>query len=592
MNEANGPHAPVGLLDVPLDLDRIIQFWRTLPESRADDESAEVARIEFEANQIFQAVSSGLSALEALNDDDYEYFSDEIGYLLNLEPDEFARFRSDLLALATDPEGASTCAVVLDGDLEHFAEVLIWTLRGARPDRFLPTARGIGIHHACCEAETPPERAIAIGNARLVGACARNGLTSAEAWDFAMWLTKLEQIVHAPTDRAGERAAKDLLWQLVAPTGKDPDVVRERDGATLLVESGFEFADTELRDPYDLLESQSAPCRIVTGSTNAFDARFMFAAADWAWDDKDSFGSGHAHAILCGSVSPLKHAYILQMKLRRLIPDRPPARVTLSHKPVWLKRDGRNAERKSAWLAAMRAVGVPIQGQEAIHGHFLPTERRFTEPAHVVRDRIILELVVRTAFEDALYLELLEALAPAAARAIRDEGAEPDDHGLLVNSEEDDDEDEEDGNDEEVDEDEELDDVEELDESDVDPQLEEAAVQTPQILPAAISRSARIDRLLGSEIFARQCAQLRAPLPADRIRLILGALEASGGLLTRSALERHSGISSLRLQGMLPLLRRLLNLDGVDVMRIDDEAATISVDFRLLDAQFRTEEST
>ncbi len=567
------PHAPVGLFDAPLDLDRIVAYWRQLPESASDaDEEANMREIEREGRRIFDAVRLGASSIENLADD-FEYFAQELANIQSLEPDAFELFRKDLLSLEADPDHGRTYAVSLGGDLEHYAEELLWLLRCSRADAFLPTARSIGAHAMVCDARTDPGLVIAIGNARIKSACERAGLSVDQAWDFAMWLSRHEQLLIGVDDSPGDRAAKDLLWQLMAPTGTRPDVVIDRGGASVFVEPGIEFADDVAKDPYDMLSSQSAPCLIIRGRGERVRARFMLAAANWAWDEKDFFKSGFGHAVVCGTLSPLMHAYVLQIKLRRLIPDRVPARITVKHRPVWLKRDGRNEERKHAWHDAMKALGIPIVDGAVVHGNFVPATRTFAEPRLVVRNSIVLELLARTAFEDFAYLELLEELCPDAGKKIRHHGAEPDDHGLEMDDDDEDWDDASDGDECEIEADEP---VATMVEIDVAPRI---------VTPPAMTE--RVRRLLSSNVLLRQRAlPPRATLSDDQVSMIVALLEDGGGSLTIPALERQSGIPNTRLHGMLALLRRLLNVDGSTVLRIDEESSTVVIDLRLLDELF------
>jgi hypothetical protein len=110
----------------------------------------------------------------------------------------------------------------------------------------------------------------------------------------------------------------------------------------------------------------------------------------------------------------------------------------------------------------------------------------------------------------------------------------------------------------------------------------------PSVPAATALRSARIERLLRSATYDRQRQQLiRAAVPEQLVYSVLGALELNGGTLTRVALVRFTGVPAVRLQGLLPLLRRLLNVDGFEVLRIDDGSGTVALDLRLLDEQFQ-----
>lgn len=96
-----------------------------------------------------------------------------------------------------------------------------------------------------------------------------------------------------------------------------------------------------------------------------------------------------------------------------------------------------------------------------------------------------------------------------------------------------------------------------------------------------------VDRLFLSEVFAEQ-KKLggRAAVPDDRARAILGALLGHGGKLLRPALSLQVDLPSMRVNGYLTQLRKVLNVDGYDVLSIDADSDTVSLDRDLLVTQF------
>ena len=96
-----------------------------------------------------------------------------------------------------------------------------------------------------------------------------------------------------------------------------------------------------------------------------------------------------------------------------------------------------------------------------------------------------------------------------------------------------------------------------------------------------------IDRLFETELFAAQRRQTaRTALPDERIRDVLAALDARGGKLTEPALAERLGVPLFRLGGIVSALRRVLNVDGYDVLSVDDASETIVLNRELLDTQF------
>ena len=82
-----------------------------------------------------------------------------------------------------------------------------------------------------------------------------------------------------------------------------------------------------------------------------------------------------------------------------------------------------------------------------------------------------------------------------------------------------------------------------------------------------------IDGLLDTDLFAAQRKQAaRTSLPEERIRAILSALDARGGKLTGVALAERLGVPLFRLGGIVSALRRILNVEGYDVLSVDDSS--------------------
>ena len=96
-----------------------------------------------------------------------------------------------------------------------------------------------------------------------------------------------------------------------------------------------------------------------------------------------------------------------------------------------------------------------------------------------------------------------------------------------------------------------------------------------------------LDRLVATDLFKAQRRQAaRTALSDERIRAILTALDARGGTLTRTALAAALGVPAFRLDGILSALRRILNVDGYDVLTIDDASESVTLNRELLLVQF------
>lgn len=105
--------------------------------------------------------------------------------------------------------------------------------------------------------------------------------------------------------------------------------------------------------------------------------------------------------------------------------------------------------------------------------------------------------------------------------------------------------------------------------------------------PAAPAVDDWIGALLASPIYAsqRQLAARVAP-PDDKIRLLLVSLADRGGKLSRSALANRLSLPEVRMGGLLSAVRRLLNVDQMAVLIVDETAGTIELNIALLKQQF------
>jgi hypothetical protein len=77
-------------------------------------------------------------------------------------------------------------------------------------------------------------------------------------------------------------------------------------------------------------------------------------------------------------------------------------------------------------------------------------------------------------------------------------------------------------------------------------------------------------------------------VPDDRVvEAFLRALEAHHGCLSYRALIQAMGQPAFRLRWLLTGLQRLLNVDGYQIVVVDETAGTIEINRPLLDTQFQ-----
>jgi hypothetical protein len=76
--------------------------------------------------------------------------------------------------------------------------------------------------------------------------------------------------------------------------------------------------------------------------------------------------------------------------------------------------------------------------------------------------------------------------------------------------------------------------------------------------------------------------------PDNRVvEAVLRALEVHHGRMSHRAFAQALGQPDFRLPGLLAGLQRLLNVDGYQIVVVDEAAGTIEINRPLLDAQFQ-----
>ena len=107
-----------------------------------------------------------------------------------------------------------------------------------------------------------------------------------------------------------------------------------------------------------------------------------------------------------------------------------------------------------------------------------------------------------------------------------------------------------------------------------------------QTAGAEVSAGGWIGALLESPLLAQQRAMAgRASLDDAELASLVGLLVGAGGTLPTGALAGHLDLSPVRLRGKLDALRRLLNLDGYEVVDLRADG-TVALNVELLSQQF------
>ena len=99
-----------------------------------------------------------------------------------------------------------------------------------------------------------------------------------------------------------------------------------------------------------------------------------------------------------------------------------------------------------------------------------------------------------------------------------------------------------------------------------------------------------IDRLLASQAFKDQKARIKRHPPQDSvIRQVLETLNAAGGFLTPGAFIKETNMPAARLDQVIANIRRVLNVDGYEILVIDRTENKVELNIAKLKRQFDVE---
>lgn len=119
----------------------------------------------------------------------------------------------------------------------------------------------------------------------------------------------------------------------------------------------------------------------------------------------------------------------------------------------------------------------------------------------------------------------------------------------------------------------------------VDLALGDALFEVPAM--AAPAASSPVEALMASEVYGSQRARAgRAALDDTTVTTMVGALLDRGGRAHHETVAGAAGIAVQRFAPTFTALRRLLNVDGYEVVRMDPDGVTVVLDVPLLGEQF------
>lgn len=99
-----------------------------------------------------------------------------------------------------------------------------------------------------------------------------------------------------------------------------------------------------------------------------------------------------------------------------------------------------------------------------------------------------------------------------------------------------------------------------------------------------------IDRLLASQAYKDQKSKIKRHPPQDTVvRQVLATLNASGGFLTPGAFIKETNMPAARLDQVIANIRRVLNVDGYEILVIDRNENKVELNIAKLKRQFDVE---
>jgi hypothetical protein len=121
--------------------------------------------------------------------------------------------------------------------------------------------------------------------------------------------------------------------------------------------------------------------------------------------------------------------------------------------------------------------------------------------------------------------------------------------------------------------------------------VRKATAKQPELFEKTLAPSAAaawINDLLASPTFHEQAqAAVRGAPPVEQIKKFLTVVEQRNGRILRGHLAQQMGIALIRVDGLVQNYRRLLNLDGYDVLSYDPASETVVLNIELLKNQFQ-----
>src|SRR5439155_12013688 len=111
--------------------------------------------------------------------------------------------------------------------------------------------------------------------------------------------------------------------------------------------------------------------------------------------------------------------------------------------------------------------------------------------------------------------------------------------------------------------------------------------KTPETQP---QETVWITRLFVSAAYIAQKELVRRHAPDDQlVRRCLAALDSSGGIMTPAAFSKVASVPAGRLDGLIAVMQRLLNVDGYEILTFSRAENRIELNVAKLKRQFDLE---
>ena len=96
---------------------------------------------------------------------------------------------------------------------------------------------------------------------------------------------------------------------------------------------------------------------------------------------------------------------------------------------------------------------------------------------------------------------------------------------------------------------------------------------------AQVGPAAWVERVLASEVMTARLAQRnRAAMSADKVAALLRLMGERGGIATRLAVARTLDVPDSRVAGQIAAAQRVLNIDGYDVLQMEDDTVRLNIE--------------